>query len=38
VYYANGTEKVAGNGFTIKIVRAPDKHKYGYYVQTCFPN
>ncbi|KPI17401.1 RNase A-like domain-containing protein [Streptomyces mirabilis] len=38
VYYANGTEKVAGNGFTIKIVRAPDKHKYGYCVQTCFPN
>ncbi|WP_241757287.1 RICIN domain-containing protein [Streptomyces sp. WAC00263] len=38
VYYANGTEKAAGNGFTIKIVRAPDKHKYGYYVQTCFPN
>ena len=37
VHYADGSEKAAGNGFYIKLVRAPGKHKYGYYVQTCYP-
>ncbi|KUO06752.1 RNase A-like domain-containing protein [Streptomyces sp. DSM 15324] len=47
VYYANGTAAgraptAAGNGYYIKLVRAPKgpgipKHPRGYYVQTCYP-
>lgn len=44
VYYDNGraAPKATGNGFFIKLVRAPKvegqaKHPLGYYVQTCYP-
>ncbi|MFI1711316.1 ricin-type beta-trefoil lectin domain protein [Streptomyces griseoruber] len=46
VYYDNRTvvrdPKAAGNGYYIKLVRAPKgpgipKHPRGYYVQTCYP-
>ena len=37
-YYppGRGDPEVLGNGFYIKLVRAPG-HKAGYYVQTCYP-
>ncbi|MGC0340321.1 ricin-type beta-trefoil lectin domain protein [Streptomyces sp. SLBN-8D4] len=44
VYYDSGraAPKATGNGFFIKLVRAPKvegqaKHPLGYYVQTCYP-
>ncbi|MFJ1974602.1 ricin-type beta-trefoil lectin domain protein [Streptomyces sp. NPDC087903] len=43
VFYADGrTPTAAGNGYYIKLVRAPKgkgipKHPRGYYVQTCYP-
>ncbi|MEU1598065.1 RNase A-like domain-containing protein [Streptomyces sp. NPDC005708] len=36
VYYPDGSMKVAGNGYYIKLVRAKG-HKAGFYVQTCYP-
>ncbi|MEV8033317.1 RICIN domain-containing protein [Streptomyces sp. NPDC086182] len=36
IYYPDGTIKVAGNAYHIKLVRAPG-HKSGFYVQTCYP-
>ncbi|MGC0402934.1 hypothetical protein RKD27_005578 [Streptomyces sp. SAI-126] len=36
VYYANGAEKAASNGFYIMLKRAPG-HPRGYYVYTCYP-
>ncbi|WP_018565527.1 ricin-type beta-trefoil lectin domain protein [Streptomyces sp. PsTaAH-124] len=36
VYYANNTEKAAGNGFYIMLKRAKG-HPHGYYVYTAYP-
>ncbi|MGW2938234.1 polymorphic toxin-type HINT domain-containing protein [Streptomyces sp. NPDC001156] len=36
VYYPDGSMKVAGSGYYIKLVRAKG-HKAGFYVQTCYP-
>jgi len=36
VYYANGAEKAASNGFYIMLKRAPG-HPRGYYVYTAYP-
>ncbi|MEU8468414.1 RICIN domain-containing protein [Streptomyces sp. NPDC029006] len=36
VYYPDGSVKVAGNGYYIKLVRSSG-HKSGFYVQTCYP-
>ncbi|MEU9279128.1 polymorphic toxin-type HINT domain-containing protein, partial [Streptomyces sp. NPDC048341] len=40
VYWENRASEAAGNGFFIKLVRVPKtagKHRFGYYVQTCYP-
>ncbi|MEU2426088.1 ricin-type beta-trefoil lectin domain protein [Streptomyces sp. NPDC007851] len=40
VYWENRASEAAGNRFFIKLVRVPEqagKHRFGYYVQTCYP-
>ncbi|GAA2220585.1 RICIN domain-containing protein [Streptomyces nogalater] len=36
-YYPDRTVRATGNGYFIKLVRAPG-HKNGFYVQTCYPS
>ncbi|MFI9427344.1 polymorphic toxin-type HINT domain-containing protein [Streptomyces achromogenes] len=36
VYYPDESVKTAGNGYHIRLIRAPG-HKAGFYVQSCYP-